>query len=159
MNAINTSKLTSRLSQLEFAIPKFEKFDSSISNSNIGWHIEHSLLVFNGIIETLSKSNPKDYSWKLNFKRIVVFAKRKIPRGIAKAPKVVIPKENYSIESLLQHIEKTKIKLEELRKLNPKQFFNHPGFGNLRLKKTIQFLEIHTQHHLEIIADIERGEE
>ncbi len=159
MNAINTSKLTSRLSQLEFAIPKFEKFDSSISNSNIGWHIEHSLLVFNGIIETLSKSNPKDYTWKLNFKRIVVFAKRKIPRGIAKAPKVVIPKENYSIESLLQHIEKTKIKLEELRKLNPKQFFNHPGFGNLRLKKTIQFLEIHTQHHLEIIADIERGEE
>ena len=159
MNAINTSKLTSRLSQLEFAIPKFEKFDSSISNSNIGWHIEHSLLVFNGIIETLSKSNPKDYTWKLNFKRIVVFAKRKIPRGIAKAPKVVIPKENYSIESLLQHIEKTKIKLEELRKLNPKQFLNHPGFGNLRLKKTIQFLEIHTQHHLEIIADIERGEE
>ena len=159
MNTIDISELKKLLTQLEHAIPDFEMKNLSISNSNIGWHIEHSLLVFNGIIETLSKSNPKDYTWKLNFKRIVVFAKRKIPRGIAKAPKVVIPKENYSIESLLQHIEKTKIKLEELRKLNPKQFFNHPGFGNLRLKKTIQFLEIHTQHHLEIIADIERGEE
>jgi len=59
----------------------------------------------------------------------------------------------------MQQIEKAKIKLEELRELNPQQFFNHPGFGNLRLKKTIQFLEIHTQHHLKIIEDIERSGE
>jgi len=159
MNAIKSSRLTILLSKLEIAIPKFEKINPLISNSNIGWHIAHSILVFNGIIETISKSNPQDYTWKFNLKRFVVFTKKKIPRGIAKAPKVVIPKENYSIESLMQQIEKAKIKLEELRELNPQQFFNHPGFGNLRLKKTIQFLEIHTQHHLKIIEDIERSGE
>jgi hypothetical protein len=34
------------------------------------------------------------------------------------------------------------------------KYFEHPYFGKLRLNKTIKFLEIHTNHHLEIINDI-----
>jgi hypothetical protein len=156
MNTFNTSDLKKILTQIEEAIPHFEEINPSISNSNIGWHIEHSLMVFNGIIDTLSRSNPKEYKWTFNFKRLVVFTRRKIPRGIAKAPKSVVPKMDFSMESLFAHLEKAKIKLEEIKQLDPKQFFNHPGFGNIRLKQTVRFLAIHTKHHLDIIHDIEK---
>ena len=158
MNTIDISELKKLLTQLEHAIPDFEMKNLSISNSNIGWHIEHALMVFNGIINTTSKSIPKDYKWSFNFKRIVVFTKKKIPRGVAKAPKMVIPKEDYTLESLRIHLEKAKSKLEQLQDLDPHQFFNHPGFGNLRLKKTVQFLAIHTKHHLDIIEEIKKSE-
>jgi hypothetical protein len=156
MNTFNTSDLKRLLTQIEETIPHFEEINPSISNSNIGWHIEHSLMVFNGITDTLSSSNPNEYKWTFNFKRLVVFTRRKIPRGIAKAPKSVVPKMDYTKESLFAHVEKAKVKLEEIKQLDSKQFFNHPGFGNIRLKQTVRFLEIHTKHHLDIIHDIEK---
>jgi hypothetical protein len=158
MRAKNITELKNCITQLELGIPQFEKQNLSVSYSNVGWHIEHSLMVFNSIIETTSKSNPKDYKWSFNLKRMVIFAKEKIPRGIAKAPRSVLPKMDYTRESLLNHLEKAKVKLEELIKMDHQLFFNHPGFGNLRLKQTIKFLAIHTKHHLDIIKEILESE-
>jgi hypothetical protein len=154
MNTFNTSELKDLLSQLEISIPHATKLDQSISSSNVGWHIEHSLMVFNGIIDTISKSDPKDYKGSFNIKRLVVFTKKKIPRGIAKAPKTVLPKGDFTIELLNSYLENAKIKLDQIKNLDPKQFFDHPIFGNIRLKQTIKFLAIHTNHHLDIIKDI-----
>jgi hypothetical protein len=159
MNAINTTELKDLIAELEFAIPQLEKTDQSISNSNVGWHIAHSLLVFNGIIETISRSDPKEYKWSFNLKRLVVFAKKKIPRGVAKAPRSVVPIGDHTMVELKDQIEKAKMKLGQLKELNSKQFFNHPTFGNIRLKQTIRFLVIHTKHHLDIIQDIIQSEQ
>jgi hypothetical protein len=41
-----------------------------------------------------------------------------------------------------------------LELISKDHFFTHPYFGDLKKKQTILFLEIHTQHHLEIIEDI-----
>jgi hypothetical protein len=158
MNAINTTELNKLLTQLEMAIPQFQKKDASISNSNVGWHIAHSLMVINGIIETTSKSKPADYKWSFNLKRLVVFAKKKIPRGIAKAPKSVLPKDVDTIESLTSLLEKAKLNSAAIVELDKAQFFNHPGFGNIKLKQTVRFLAIHTNHHLDIIKDILESE-
>ncbi len=155
MNSINTSALEKLLTQMEAAIPNFEAINVSISSSNIGWHINHSLLVFIGIIDTTSKSNPKDYNWSFNLKRLVIFTKNKIPRGVAKAPNSVIPKDDYTVESLSGLLTVAKNKLADLHQMDPKQFFKHPGLGNLKFKQMIQFLAIHTRHHLEIIWEIE----
>jgi hypothetical protein len=78
----------------------------------------------------------------------------RIPRGRAKAPKVVQPKANFNTETLKNHLEKGKTKLAELDTIGDKNYFEHPYFGHLRLKPTIKFLEIHTNHHLKIINDI-----
>jgi hypothetical protein len=158
MNSINTIELNKIISQLELAIPDFEKINPSISNSNVGWHIEHALLVLNGIIETTSKSNPNDYTWSFNFKRLVVFTKNKIPRGVAKAPKSVIPKGDYTAEHLSELLNVSKNKLEDLQNMDPKLFFKHPGLGNLKFKQMVKFLAIHTKHHLDIIHDIIKSE-
>ena len=147
------NKLLEYLNELETKIANQEDYNHSISKSNVGWHIEHILLTNKMIIEAVEKSNPADYTWSFKLPRIVVFTMNKIPRGRAKAPKVVVPK-TYDEQTLLEHLKIVTLKIQEIEKISPDKYFDHPFFGNLRLNMTIKFLEIHTKHHLEIINDI-----
>ncbi len=147
-------KLEILLNQLESRIPLFENENGSISKSNVGWHIEHSLLTINGITKVILRSNPKEYQWKFKFSKMVIFILGKIPRGKAKAPQIVVPNTTIDLASLQEHINKTRNSLKELESLSINHFFEHPYFGKLKKKETLRFLEIHTNHHLEIIEDI-----
>ncbi len=102
------NKLEKLLDQLEDKIPFCRELNQEVSPANVGWHIEHSLLTLDEIINFLIQSNPNDYKWKFNFIRIVVLTMKKIPRGKAKSPKVVQPKENIDNNDLLMHISKTR---------------------------------------------------
>jgi hypothetical protein len=146
-------KLLKQIKELESKIPNQEDYNPEISKSNVGWHIEHILLTNKMIIETVEKSNPADYTWSFKLPRIVVFTMNKIPRGRAKAPKVVVPK-TYDEQTLLEHLKIVTAKIQGLENMSSDKYFDHPYFGNLRLNKTIKFLEIHTNHHLEIINEI-----
>ena len=148
------SNLTKLLNQLESHIIDFEKTNIAISQSSIGWHIDHSLMVINGIIDQLKKSNPELYKWQFNWNRIFIKSINKIPRGRGKAPKSVQPSETSSIEILNYKLQIANDSIIELENLEPNNYFIHPYFGNLNLKTTIWFLELHTKHHLEIIKDI-----
>lgn len=142
------------LNQLEINIPFCKTINKEISQVNVAWHIEHSLLTLNGITDVLIDSNPNDYKWKFNFIRIVVLTIKKFPRGRAKSPEVVRPKLNVNNISLLNHLSVTRTKIKELDFLSKDKYFEHPYCGKLKLKQAINFLEIHTKHHLEIIEDI-----
>jgi hypothetical protein len=146
-------KLLNYVKELESKIPNQEDYNPEISKSNVGWHIEHILLTNKMILEAVEKSNPADYTWSFKLPRIVVFTMNKIPRGRAKAPKVVVPK-TYDEQTLLEHLKIVTLKIQGLENMSSDKYFDHPYFGNLRLNKTIKFLEIHTKHHLEIINDI-----
>jgi hypothetical protein len=146
-------KLQKYLAELETKIPNLEDYNPTVSKSNVGWHIEHILLTNKMIMEAVEKSNPANYSWSFKLSRIVVFTMNKIPRGRAKAPKVVVPK-TYDEQTLLEHLKIVTAKIQGLENMSSDKYFDHPYFGNLRLNKTIKFLEIHTKHHLEIINDI-----
>jgi hypothetical protein len=147
------NKLLGYLNELETKISKQENHNYDISKSNVGWHIEHILLTINLIIEEVQKSNPENFKWSFKLPRILVFSMNKIPRGRAKSPEIVVPK-TYDERTLIEHLKITKFKIQELENTSSDKYFNHPFFGNLKLNKTIKFLEIHTSHHLEIINDI-----
>jgi hypothetical protein len=147
-------KINNLLNQLEAKISNGENLNPAISKGSVAWHIEHSLLTINLIINALIQSNPKNFKWKFSFIRMVVLLTKKIPRGKAKSPKVVLPQENISNESLVRHLLLTKDSIMNLESLSKDKYFTHPYFGDLKLNQTIRFLEIHTQHHLEIIEDI-----
>lgn len=149
-------KLQQLLLVLEEKIPHHEKINTAVSASSVGWQIEHILLTIKIILEGLKKSNPKDYKWKFNIPRVLVYTMKKIPRGKAKAPSIVIP-EKYDEATIRHHLQKVKDALKNTEELHAKQFISHPFFGHLRMKKTIKFLEIHTMHHLKIIDDIIRN--
>ena len=151
---IALEKLEKYLSLLEHKISQFKILNSPVSKGSVGWHTEHTLLTIDLIIDALKNSVAENYKWKFNLLRLVVFTTRKIPRGKAQSPEVVVPKGNITAESLKAHIYQTKEKLKELNSIHAKQYFRHPFFGNLRLKQTIKFLEIHTNHHMKIMNDI-----
>ena len=148
------SNLKTLVNQLESHIVDFEKTNVAISQSSIGWHIDHSLMVINGIIDQLKKSNPEQYKWRLNWNRIFIQSINKIPRGKAKAPKVVQPLETATAALLISKLEIAKNSLVDLETLNANSYFTHPYFGDLNLKNTLWFLNLHTNHHLKIIKDI-----
>ena len=148
-------KLQSIITQLESHIPDFEKTNLTVSTSTIGWQIEHSLLVINKVVSEIKKSNPSDYKWKFNKNRFLVQTiLRKIPRGRVRAPKTVQPSEEITLEHLKSQLEITRNNLAGLQSLEAKNYFTHPFMGDLNLKTTIDFLGLHTKHHLKIIEDI-----
>ena len=65
--------------QLENQIDNHEKLNLTVSESSIGWHLDHSLMVINGIIIQLKNSNPEQYKWRFNLKRGYIKTINKIP--------------------------------------------------------------------------------
>ena len=135
-------------------IADYNQSNKAISEASVGWHIEHSLLVIKQITATVAQSEPKLYKSKFNVKRFVVFLTKTIPRGKAKAPKVVIPSEEITVDLLQESLKNTYQAITYLKDCEANQYFMHPFFGQLNKKQTIKFLAIHTKHHLKIIRDI-----
>jgi hypothetical protein len=140
--------------QLEKAVSKTNKFNDEVSNKQVGWHIEHSLLVINIIIKAVLQSNPSNFNQKFQLKRTLIFALQIIPRGKVKAPNSVIPSNEISVLSIQENLILTKKNLEKLATLKGNYFFEHPIFHHLNVKQTQKFLCIHTKHHIKIINDI-----
>lgn len=147
-------RLTHYIDRLEKHRLVHHKANSQISKSSVGWHIEHSLKVIIQIVAAVEKSNPNDYKWKFNVNRLLIWTINRIPRGKAKAPKVVEPEGEITVESLSQSITKARTALGKVNELKQNNYFKHPYFGDLNLKPTKTFLNIHTHHHLKIIDDI-----
>lgn len=148
------NQLNHQLHQMEGFIPHGQARNPTISEADVAWHIEHMLLVIDRIITALSQSTPANYLPRFNMRRWLVLALKKMPRGKARAPKAVLPKDGMAPEALLKHIEITRQNIISLGTMNPHQYFTHPVFGDLRLKQAVAVLEIHTNHHLKIIQDI-----
>jgi hypothetical protein len=55
------------IDELEVHLSNYEATNLQVSQSTVGWQIEHSLLTINGIVGAIQKSNPKDYNWKFSF--------------------------------------------------------------------------------------------
>jgi len=142
------------LPELANYIADYNQSNHAISEASVGWHIEHSLLVIKQITATVAQSEPKLYKSKFNMARFFIFLSKSMPRGKAKAPKVVIPSDNITADSLQESLKNTYQAITYLKDCEVNQYFMHPFFGQLNKKQTIKLLGIHTQHHLKIIRDI-----
>ena len=147
--------LNQPLSDLRSFVAQAEKENSEVSSVNVGWHIEHSLLVIVRMIDALGRSDPKEYRWNFNLLRTILFMRNRFPRGKGKAPEEVKPKqfEPVDYDTLFRKAENA---MERLRAAQPDQYFKHAMFGNLNRENTSTLLDIHTRHHLMIIKDIVR---
>ena len=152
---MHTSKIENYLSEMEGLVSKHTVLNEKISSATIGWHLEHTLLVLEYSLRALPTSIIADYKPKNSLRKTIILFTRKIPRGVAKAPKGVRPNiENIKTENLYQRIAVVKKLLADTSILPKNHFFPHPFFGDLRLKNAIKFLEIHTNHHLKIVREM-----
>ena len=146
--------LPEQIKQLQIHIPDYATTNTAVSSASVGWHIHHCLLVFTKISDALQHSDPALHKSSFNFKKLIVYTFKRIPRGRGKAPKTVQPQKSLLPNELQLEVQKAKDKTNALTQLNPTHYFEHPYFGNLNVKETILFLAIHTCHHLKIIRDI-----
>lgn len=147
-------KLNNLINELEQHILLLDKTNTAVSKASVGWHIEHSLKVLTQIVDAIEKSDSNAYKWRFNLIGALVLGLNTIPRGKGKAPKTVVPEGNITIDTLKNHVEKTRLMIKKLEILHPNQYFKHPYFGDMNVKPTKKFLGIHTNHHLKIIKDI-----
>ena len=97
------------VNQLESNISQFETTNNSVSGGSVGWHIEHSLKTIDQIITACKNSNPLNYQWQFNFKRFLIMSiAKKIPRGKARAPKIVRPEGEINQKTLTVSFSKVK---------------------------------------------------
>ena len=143
------------LDQLESDISSFDKVNLTVSSGSVGWHIAHSLKTIDQIVTACKHSNPTEYQWHFNFKRFLIMSvAKKIPRGKARAPKIVRPEGDIDTKSLALSLEKVRENIMDWKSLDKNVHFPHPFFGVLNKKETEHFLVLHTKHHLMIIQDI-----
>lgn len=146
-------KLRNLVDELASYIPQSELRNDQVSASNVGWQIEHSLLVISSVIEGVKRSDPSKYKWSFRPFKYLIFWRGKIPRGKSKAPKFVVP-DTFTAESLQNHIDSCRAKITEFESVGAGHYFSHPYFGDTKKKDVIPFLELHTEHHVKIIKDI-----
>ena len=142
------------LKQLESYLELHQKLNDSISGETIGWHIAHSCMVINTITNAIVHSNPAKAKPVFSATFYWFLLTNHIPRGKAKAPNIVIPKQSITQEQIEQEIELAKANLQTLASTQKQKYFTHPIFGDLNVPKTLRFFIVHTNHHLKIIRDI-----
>ena len=144
------------LQELAVHIEKHAIINPKISTKSVAWQIDHILKVVIAVCKTISTSNPKEYKWRFNLNRIIILSTGYIPRGQARAPKAVVATDEIDINQLKMNLEEAQNLLTKLETLNQDHFFKHPYFGEIKVKTTKRFLEVHSFHHLKIIRDILR---
>jgi len=142
------------LKQLESYLDLHQKLNDSISGETISWHMAHSCMVINTITNAIVHSNPAKAKPVFSASFYWFLLTNHIPRGKAKAPNIVIPKQSITQEQIEQEIELAKANLQTLASTQKQKYFTHPIFGDLNVPKTLRFFIVHTNHHLKIIRDI-----
>jgi hypothetical protein len=150
----NPEILIPLVTELESYLTVKDKRNDSVSTSDVAWQIDHSLKVINLVSESFINSNPKEYKGRFNKWRLLLFTLGYIPRGKAKAPKIVRPPEIISTEDLSLQTQLAYQNIEKIKLADKHAHFKHFIFGVLHKKRTIRFLQLHTTHHLKIIRDI-----
>ena len=73
-------KIIAQLEEIENLKQFSHKNAPEISEANIGWHLEHSLLVISRILEGLPLSHPEKYQPKFSWAKFMVMTSGYIPR-------------------------------------------------------------------------------
>ena len=151
--------MNERLEEMEVYFDYRDASNSTISEVDVAWQLDHSLKVINNIIKSLIASDPRAYQINFNISRTLVFTRGDFPRGVAQAPESVIPSDDITDQELKDQLQLAREQLASMAELDPRASYNHAVFGLLDRNETARLLVVHTDHHLKIIRDILEAEQ
>lgn len=149
--------LEKEIALFESLIAKKDVFNPDVSKSGVYWHIDHSLRVIVGVSMNIQRSKEEQYKWSFKPSRTAALLLGYFPRGKVKAPARVTTQEEITVEGIQKLLKAAKVHLKAFNGLLPHQYFEHPLFGHLKKSTAKRFLRVHTNHHIKIMRDIQRG--
>ena len=148
--------------EIEALLPSTEVLKSEVSLWSVGDQLEHILLSNQLILRQMSGklTQEPEKGKPLNFKGRFVLLFGRFPRGVGKAPEFAKPK-GASKEELKEMLNQVNALIEKLSSRHHEidaslYAFPHFVFGLLDARQWLRLSEVHTRHHLSIIADILR---
>jgi hypothetical protein len=131
-----------------------------ISRWSVGEQLDHALQVIEASLARLGgqlENQPRG----INLVGRTLLAIGRLPRGVASSPKALRARVRPRAE-LAERAESVRARLRSLgaqadlwRIRRP--VFPHPFFGGLTPLQGLRMLAVHTDHHLRIVADIQRA--
>lgn len=143
--------------QLREINEKFHWHTSSapeVSKANVAWHLDHVLRVNIAVCHQLIKSDNKKKKYPFNLATIELFILGKIPRGVKEAPTYVSSENEVTVSTLERRLRTLSELLPQLENCHPENGFKHQELGWMNVERARNFMQLHTNHHLEIIKDI-----
>ena len=149
--------LASEITFFNSLVEQDDVVKESVSKWSTHKQIEHTLITNKKILQLILSPEKWDASGKpKTLLGYFVLTLGIMPRGKAKAPKVVLP-QGEDLKALLSEtkelIEKTLSKLKN-KPIRKESIQEHPYFGSLTIKDWLRMLEIHQRHHIKIIKEI-----
>lgn len=151
-------QLFDQLNELEALISSSHIHRPELSGWSVGQHIEHSLIALSGMGLALRKEHPGDGDRPPNEYRDLVLKTKTFPRGVVQAPDISRPSDNPDPALLSRSIAKTRSRLGNPLELAETSTIIHPIMNVMYRDEVLEFMVIHTGHHLNIIHDLIRAE-
>jgi hypothetical protein len=146
--------LNAQLDELASFSPSSDLRDVSISNWSVGQQIEHTLIAISGMILALRKEHPGSGTREPNLYRDTVMETKTFPRGAIQAPDISLPSESPDSVFITRLINKTRSRLGNPLEIDSKSTLIHPIMDVMYRDEALEFMTIHTAHHLAIIREI-----
>jgi hypothetical protein len=117
-------------------------------------HLDHTIKVASSTIQVLLKPTLPALPYGINFMGRMVLTSGWIPRGRGNAPEKLrgMPATK---DELIARLTELDVILERTAATSDRDatpVLRHPLFGGLSFSQSLEFLVIHTNHHLKIIA-------
>lgn len=151
------ASLEGQFTGLESAISRSGVLNESVSSWSVGDHIEHACLAAGGLAVALCSGRSPAFSGGQSDWKEHVLIEGTIPRGTIKAPAAAQPKTGLTAAQLHTMVRKTRERLVKASEVDSVRTANHPILGPMTRDEVLRFVEVHTRHHREIIADILTG--
>lgn len=148
-----TQKLSEQISEMRGYLEHQPFITSDVSEWSVMQQIEHVCLVSNGLFFSLNRSKG-DKSADKSLKKMAFFKARFIPRGAVKAPDFVAPNPDSTPQSVSKLLDNFEAGISEVEKAPENKTSKHPLLGLLSPQETLDFVSIHTEHHLKIVREI-----
>ncbi len=139
--------------------------EAVVSNWSPAQQLHHiakvNLVIASSLITMSQKPEEEDSDRRASITGVSVLATGYIPRGRGKSPGRLRPPADLTRDQLTSALNKSESAVGEVGVLlgllqSRKGRIEHPHFGFMRPSQWIRFMNVHTNHHLKIVRDIDR---